>query len=475
MARVLNIKTFMTSTEVAEVDFIQAINKSPEGTLCFRVRWKGFGEESDTWEPEENLTECKEEIYNFFRDVPEAIDIYNQFYAEKAIEKGRPPPTPKKLQDFAVRKTSKKSVRQKANSHSRTAKIEVKLEHSHDEGRKSQNDNTNNENDDTNISTDNNQNDEEENTDEGQYFPNKKHKMPHVPKLEIQTRNARSYFDFALNNNEQDANQQTTATKTKKATSNIKRITITNSNTIIQQNSKRSAMQTRSQSTNKNTKQTPPKQNTEQIQTRSQSTNINSKQTTTRQTRSQSQMQTRQKTQAASRTTVQTKSYQETNTKKNAAVSQASQSHRDEAFPVVIISDSSSDSDDYSESQNSDDSEHSKPESESKSESYDGYSSTIKVGNDTPLDLQFPKNKMYKSVSHKTNLDKKIQMKVPPKQVFIKSIVRIDKIETDIDDFAVTIHEPDNIEKTVHGLSVARYLYPDAIIDFLFDKLIEDE
>lgn len=41
----------MAADDVYEVDFITAHKKEPDGTYLYRVRWKGYNAEDDTWEP----------------------------------------------------------------------------------------------------------------------------------------------------------------------------------------------------------------------------------------------------------------------------------------------------------------------------------------------------------------------------------------------------------------------------------------
>ena len=38
-----------------------------QGIRYYRVRWKGFGEEEDTWEPEENLFDCKSVLEQYWK------------------------------------------------------------------------------------------------------------------------------------------------------------------------------------------------------------------------------------------------------------------------------------------------------------------------------------------------------------------------------------------------------------------------
>lgn len=45
-----------------------------KGIRYYRVRWKGFGAEEDTWEPEENLFDCKNVLDQYWK----------KFKAEKA-------------------------------------------------------------------------------------------------------------------------------------------------------------------------------------------------------------------------------------------------------------------------------------------------------------------------------------------------------------------------------------------------------
>ena len=394
------------STEVAEVDFIQAINKSPEGTLYFRVRWKGYGEEADTWEPESHLTFCKEELYSFFKDVPEALDIYNGYFAEQAEKNGLPPPTPKTLKDFAVRK--KRNVKQIKKTSTKTIKKEE-------------------------------------------------------PKVEFKEEE-----EFPSSDNEEDKNTSNNRTlitdhsyKAGRANRNIPPL----------------QMSTRHSSTGSKTNETestPKIMETRRtsIQTRSQKTNLHEENSKTS-NQFQSQIPTRQKSRAKN---TQTKNNQNTTqtsnrTRKTKNVISSPTIHEPEPLPLEIGT-TSSDSDESDDSQKL----YNSPPSP--------IISDFEMDNDSPITIentqslfhnQIPSNKMYKNVVYNESFEKRIQSKIPPKQIYVKSILRVDEVETDLDQFVVTLYEPDNPEKIVYGMNIARYLCPDAIIDYLFDEIINDQ
>ncbi|KAM8976483.1 M-phase phosphoprotein 8 [Pelodytes ibericus] len=46
--------------------------KTVEGNVMYRVRWKGYGSDGDTWEPEAHLDDCKEVLLEFRRKLLEA-------------------------------------------------------------------------------------------------------------------------------------------------------------------------------------------------------------------------------------------------------------------------------------------------------------------------------------------------------------------------------------------------------------------
>lgn len=54
-----------------EVDEILDVRNKKDGTREFRVHWKSWGSENDTWEPEENLN-CAELIEIFMNNLEEA-------------------------------------------------------------------------------------------------------------------------------------------------------------------------------------------------------------------------------------------------------------------------------------------------------------------------------------------------------------------------------------------------------------------
>lgn len=39
----------------------------PQGRVLYKVRWKGYASEDDTWEPEVHLEDCKEVLLEFRR------------------------------------------------------------------------------------------------------------------------------------------------------------------------------------------------------------------------------------------------------------------------------------------------------------------------------------------------------------------------------------------------------------------------
>ena len=60
---------------ILQVEKILSCRISTDGTLYYLIRWKGYGPEEDTWEPEENLLHCKDVIREFFDhgdDVPKS-------------------------------------------------------------------------------------------------------------------------------------------------------------------------------------------------------------------------------------------------------------------------------------------------------------------------------------------------------------------------------------------------------------------
>jgi histone-lysine N-methyltransferase SUV39H len=52
--------------EVYEVEKIVDHRKDQNGGIQYLVKWKGWPKESNTWEPEENLTNCKQILKNYF-------------------------------------------------------------------------------------------------------------------------------------------------------------------------------------------------------------------------------------------------------------------------------------------------------------------------------------------------------------------------------------------------------------------------
>ncbi|KAB5590188.1 hypothetical protein CTheo_6381 [Ceratobasidium theobromae] len=58
--------------EEYKVDHIVDSEFDKEGTLCFRIRWKGYGPDWDTWEPLEHLDNANEKLQEFYADNPDA-------------------------------------------------------------------------------------------------------------------------------------------------------------------------------------------------------------------------------------------------------------------------------------------------------------------------------------------------------------------------------------------------------------------
>ncbi|KZO91097.1 hypothetical protein CALVIDRAFT_558362 [Calocera viscosa TUFC12733] len=62
-----------------EVDEILNVRRQrgKNGALQYYVRWKGYGQESDSWEPEENTEGAAEAVALFWKTHPELTDKYN--------------------------------------------------------------------------------------------------------------------------------------------------------------------------------------------------------------------------------------------------------------------------------------------------------------------------------------------------------------------------------------------------------------
>lgn len=67
--------------------------KTEEGNVLYKVRWKGYASEDDTWEPEVHLQDCKEVLLEFRNRIAEKMkpvkrDIQNEFSNEcpKTVE-----------------------------------------------------------------------------------------------------------------------------------------------------------------------------------------------------------------------------------------------------------------------------------------------------------------------------------------------------------------------------------------------------
>ncbi len=51
-----------------QVERVISCRVATDGRISYLVRWKGYGMYEDTWEPEENLNNCKDAILKFFND-----------------------------------------------------------------------------------------------------------------------------------------------------------------------------------------------------------------------------------------------------------------------------------------------------------------------------------------------------------------------------------------------------------------------
>ena len=52
-----------------EVEYIAAKGLAADGSVLYQVRWRGYGEADDTWEPVENLTGAKKAIQLFESEI----------------------------------------------------------------------------------------------------------------------------------------------------------------------------------------------------------------------------------------------------------------------------------------------------------------------------------------------------------------------------------------------------------------------
>ncbi|GBN18997.1 hypothetical protein AVEN_190386-1 [Araneus ventricosus] len=83
-------KLFLIQGDVYEVEKLVAV-KIVKGQKLYRVRWRGYGRDSDTMEPEENLLSCKDMILDLEKK------IRNRHERRKNKKSFRPQVTPKEL------------------------------------------------------------------------------------------------------------------------------------------------------------------------------------------------------------------------------------------------------------------------------------------------------------------------------------------------------------------------------------------
>ena len=57
-----------------EVEKLVEHLQGPQKNFEYKVRWKGFGPEDDTWEPEANLSSCQEAIAKYWKEIAESMD-----------------------------------------------------------------------------------------------------------------------------------------------------------------------------------------------------------------------------------------------------------------------------------------------------------------------------------------------------------------------------------------------------------------
>jgi hypothetical protein len=58
----------MEKSRYYEVDSIVG-KKDHKGKTYYKVRWVGYGQKDDTWEPEENLKNCEDAITTYMNKV----------------------------------------------------------------------------------------------------------------------------------------------------------------------------------------------------------------------------------------------------------------------------------------------------------------------------------------------------------------------------------------------------------------------
>ncbi|XP_028297194.1 chromodomain Y-like protein isoform X2 [Gouania willdenowi] len=61
----------MATEEYYEVERIVDRRKNKKGKVEYLVRWRGYGSDADTWEPESNLSTCMIYVHDFNRQLPE--------------------------------------------------------------------------------------------------------------------------------------------------------------------------------------------------------------------------------------------------------------------------------------------------------------------------------------------------------------------------------------------------------------------